>query len=203
MNARVLLVALLCGVPAAAFGETHVSVGLTIGRPAPIIIARPPPVRVPEARTLPPTPDYVWVEGHYTWQNQQWVWVPAAWVQPPQPGAVWVVPRWDAATQSWTEGYWQVTQTQPNTPPPPVVVAAPAGPTVVITTPPPPPRREHRGYRPGRGYVWIDGYWALRHGHHVWVPGYWTRPPHGHGHWVAPRWEHRGGSYVFIEGFWR
>lgn len=201
MKPRLLLVALLLGTPAALFASTHVSVGVTIGRPAPIVITRPPPHRVPEARSLAPSPSYVWVEGHYSWQNQQWVWIPGAWVQPPQPAAVWVTPSWDASTQTWTAGFWQVVQ--PTTPPPAVVVAAPRSPVVVITTPPPPPRREHRPHRPGRGHVWISGYWAHQHGHHVWVPGYWALPPRGRHHWIAPRWDHRGGTYVFIEGHWR
>jgi hypothetical protein len=202
-------VALVCGSPVAALASTHVSVGIRIGRPAPIIVREAPPRRVSEAIIVSPGPGYVWVEGRYAWSNAQWVWIPGAWMQPPQPGAVWVSGVWDEATRTWTEGHWEIPQPASpppsvTTPPPAVVVApAPAPTTIVITSAPPPPRREVRGHRPGRGYVWVGGYWGFEHGHHVWVPGRWVVPPHRHGHWHAPRWERRGGTYVFIEGHWR
>ena len=73
---------------------------------------------------------------------------------------------------------------------------------VVVVEAPPPPRHEVRMERPAPDYVWVDGYWAWRGRHHEWVPGRWERPPHSHATWIAPRWEHRNGSYVFIEGTW-
>jgi hypothetical protein len=191
-----LLPLLLAGIlPATA--STHVSVGVRIGVPPPVIVRQAPPHRVSEAMVVAPGPGFVWVAGHYSWNAGQWVWVPGAWVTPPQPGAVWVEGRWDQPTQAWTEGHWEVTQ--------PAVVAAPPPPsgTIVITSAPPPIRIEHRGHRPGHGYVWVTGYWGHdHHGHYVWVPGHWILPPRGHHRWIEPRWEHRGGSYLFIEGHW-
>ena len=74
---------------------------------------------------------------------------------------------------------------------------------IVINEAPPPPRHEVRMESPGPDYVWIDGYWGWDGHRHEWVAGHWERPPHGHGHWEAPRWEQRNGSYVFIQGNWR
>lgn len=193
---------------AAGFGSTHVSVGLRIGVPPPVIVHQAPPRHVTEVVVVSPGPGYVWVAGHYSWANNQWVWIPGAWMTPPEAGAVWVEGRWDQAAQTWTEGHWEIAQAAaPTTPPPPVAAApapvAPAATTVVITSAPPPLRHEWRGHRPGRDFIWVSGYWRWDGGRHVWVAGHWMRPPQGHRVWVAPRWEHRGGTYVFIEGTWR
>ncbi|HEY4245728.1 MAG TPA: YXWGXW repeat-containing protein [Lacunisphaera sp.] len=69
---------------------------------------------------------------------------------------------------------------------------------------PPPPRHEVivERDRPSRNHVWVEGYWANRHGRHEWIAGHWELPPHGRTVWVAPRWEKRDRGYVFIEGYW-
>ena len=196
MNLKLLsLCALAAAVTLPASASTHVGIGISIGVPPPIIVHRAPPTRVTEVVVASPGNGYVWVPGHYTWQNQ-WVWVPGAWVTPPQPGAVGVDGRWDPQAQAWTEGHWEIASG-----PAPVAVA-PAG-EVIIAAPPPPIRHEWRGHRPGRDYVWISGYWAWDHGRHVWVAGHWAVPPRGYVTWVEPRWEHRGHGYVFLEGHWR
>ncbi|MEI9812412.1 MAG: hypothetical protein WDO18_06925 [Acidobacteriota bacterium] len=69
--------------------------------------------------------------------------------------------------------------------------------------PPPPVRVEARGFAPGQGYVWVDGYWGYNRNAYAWTPGYWTRPPRGRSVWVAPGWQSRGGRYHFRPGRWR
>jgi hypothetical protein len=51
---------------------------------------------------------------------------------------------------------------------------------------------------PGRGFVWVDGYWSWMRGRYAWVPGYWARPPYAGAYWVSPRYS--GGR--FFVGFW-
>lgn len=205
MNFKLLSVLALVGASAGtAFPSTHVSVGLRIGIPPPVIVREAPPRRVSEAVVVSPGPGYIWVAGHYSWNAGQWLWVPGAWVSAPQPGAVWVEGRWDESTKMWTEGHWEIAQTA--APSASVVVTpapAPVASTIVITSAPPPLRHERHSRRPGHDYVWVNGYWGWDHGRHVWVSGHWMMPPRGHRVWVEPRWERRGGSYVFIEGTWR
>ncbi len=197
------LFATLAGGCTLATASTHVGIGIRIGAPPPVIVREAPPRRVVEVVSTAPGSGYVWVAGHHSWRDGQWVWVPGEWAMPPQAGAVWVDGRWDEPTRAWTEGHWEIAQPSAPPPAPAVVVGATAPRTeVIIAAPPPPLRIEHHGRPPGRGFVWINGYWAYRGGHHVWVSGRWDRPPHGHRVWVEPRWERRGGSYVFIEGRW-
>lgn len=69
---------------------------------------------------------------------------------------------------------------------------------------PPAPRHEVivERDRPSRNHVWVEGYWANRHGRHEWIRGHWELPPHGRTVWIAPRWEKRDRGYVFIDGYW-
>jgi len=68
---------------------------------------------------------------------------------------------------------------------------------------PPPPRQEVVVYQPAPGYVWIPGYYAFDGYRYVWIGGRWARPPHHRYHaYMAPHWEHRGGNYVYIQGYW-
>jgi hypothetical protein len=174
-----------------AHGDTRVSVdlGLRVGPPAPIVVHRAPPRHVVERIPVSAGPGLVWVAGHYTWRNTEWFWMPGAWVRPPQPAAVWVESRFDERSQSWVDGYWSVPAAQPQ--------------VVEVIGAPPPLRHEARSHRPSRDHVWVDGYWIWRDHHHEWVPGRWDLPPRHNARWVAPRWEHRGPNYVYIEGSWR
>jgi hypothetical protein len=70
-------------------------------------------------------------------------------------------------------------------------------------TPPPPLRVEARGFAPEPGFVWVDGFWAVRGGGYVWEPGRWARPPRARAVWAPGRWDQRGGRYYYREGRWR
>jgi len=50
--------------------------------------SRPPVVRR-EVRTVAPAPGYVWVDGWWDWQGDQWVWIEGHWEQT-APHARWV-----------------------------------------------------------------------------------------------------------------
>jgi hypothetical protein len=57
--------------------------------------------------------------------------------------------------------------------------------------------------KPSSDYVWIPGYWAWRLGQQQWIAGHWETPPHPGAKWVAPRWDHQGDGYVFVQGYWQ
>jgi len=74
---------------------------------------------------------------------------------------------------------------------------------VYIRVGPPAPIVETRVVAPGPGYVWVPGYHSWDGRAYVWAPGAWVRPPRPHAHWVKAHWTHRGGGWVFVEGYWR
>lgn len=191
---RLGLAGLALAVASIAHADTRVSVGIRIGRPAPVIVHRAPPRPVVEKVIVSPGPGYVWVAGHQTWRGNAWVWEPGIWVLPPQPGATYVTGYWDERGGTWVEGYW-------NVPAAPVVVAAPA-PDVIIAAPPA-LRVEVRPARPSRQHVWITGNWVWHNRQYEWIGGHWEIPPRGHRHWIAATYERRGNAYIYVQGRWK
>jgi len=68
--------------------------------------------------------------------------------------------------------------------------------------PPPPPQTEVVVAQPAPDVVWISGCWVYEPRGYVWMPGHWERPPPRYRHYVAAHWQRRGGSYVYIRGYW-
>lgn len=167
--------------------------------PAPLL-DKPLPPSPTDAVDDQPSPQHVFVSGHWTWKDGAYTWVSGAWELPPSPGAEWVGPRWEKKDNGYVliEGVWQEGG--------PEAAADPAAETAaVIEEAPPPPEREVIVARPSPAHVWIGGYWSYQAGRHVWVSGRWDLPPRPGVVWVAPRWErHRHGrGYVFAPGCWR
>src|ERR1035437_3795003 len=168
-----------------------------------------------------PSPQHVWIAGHWRWQDGRYAWIAGRWDLPPRANTVWIEPRWEKRGNGFVlaGGYWQEnapavsngvavpTSSAPvivaSTAPAPV--ASPSSPptVVVVEQPPPPPVREYIIERPSPLHVWVGGYWGWRLGRHVWIGGHWELPPRERVEWVEPRWEHRSNGYVFVEGFWR
>ncbi len=83
------------------------------------------------------------------------------------------------------------------------VYAEPPPGEVVVTDLPPAPIYESVGIAPGPGYIWIGGYYHWAGARWVWYRGHYERPPHEGARWIAPRYEMRGGTRVYIRGYWR
>jgi len=96
---------------------------------------------------------------------------------------------------------------RPPTPPPVAVVSVyvdppmgqpePVGcpwapPPMLVQAPPPPPFE---------GAIWTGGYWVWE-GTWVWARGRWVGAPQPGWGWHQPYYENRGGTVVFIGGFW-
>ena len=65
----------------------------------------------------------------------------------------------------------------------------------------PAPVRIIRPPYPGRGYVWVDGHWAVHRFGRTWVPGHWAAPNFSR-YSVAPRYNSynnydRGNGYGY------
>ena len=71
----------------------------------------------------------------------------------------------------------------------PVYYAPPVAPVAVYARP---------AY-PGRGHVWINGYYYPVGQRYHWRQGYWARPPFAGARWYGPR--YHGGRYY--GGHWR
>lgn len=82
-------------------------------------------------------------------------------------------------------------------------VVAPRPGVVYVRREPPPLRVEAITVSPGRGYVWMRGYWAWHHDDYLWVPGHWVVVPRGYAEWVPGRWTHDRQGWFYVEGHWR
>lgn len=68
--------------------------------------------------------------------------------------------------------------------------------------PPPPPQTQVVVIQQEPDSIWIPGCWEYGLQGYVWIPGRWVRPPPYRRHYMAPHWGRRGGTYVYIRGYW-
>lgn len=66
----------------------------------------PPPFNEEEALNSP-SPNYVWIPGHWAW-NGKWDWVKGHWRIPPHEKSVWVPGHWEKRDHGWIwiHGHW-------------------------------------------------------------------------------------------------
>ena len=74
---------------------------------------------------------------------------------------------------------------------------------IVVERRPPPDRVEVIGVAPGRGYLWIRGFWRWERADYVWVPGRWAGAERGHRRWASGHWAHTRRGWYWVEGRWR
>ena len=76
---------------------------------------------------------------------------------------------------------------------------------ITIGEPPPPLRYEARGYAPGPGYVWQEGYWVPDpdgDGHYRWQRGAWVRAPYPDAYYIHPHYYRYDDVYHYQPGYW-
>lgn len=62
--------------------------------------AAPPPTSV-QTVIVAPGPDYVWLDGAWSWGVGGWIWLDGRWAHPPHPHAFWVRGRWVPEHNHW------------------------------------------------------------------------------------------------------
>lgn len=75
-----------------------------------LIVTAPPPADLVEAQDIPPSPNHVWIPGHWTREADRWIWIKGQWEVRPSPIAVYFPGRWeqlDNGTFTWREGHWK------------------------------------------------------------------------------------------------
>jgi hypothetical protein len=192
-----MLVAALLFVPTLA----HAQVTAEVVVPGVRVSVAPPPPRV-EVRTVAPSPQHVWIGGHWAWRDSAHVWLPGHWALPPAAGYHWVHARWVNQGGQWVfyEGHWAL-----NQPPQPTYVYDPGPPPpqeVVVQQAPPPDIVEVRPVAPFGGAVWIPGYWHWNGYRHVWVGGHWSAARVGYV-WEPHHWQRSPGGWRWVPGRWR
>lgn len=191
------LCALLCGATAGALAADAADA------PSAPLLNKPLPASGTDTVTDQPSPQHVYISGHWTWKDGAYAWASGHWELPPTNGAVWVASRWEKkdAGYALVEGYWQEGAQENDAEP--AADSERSETSVVVEDAPPPPEREIIVERPSPAHIWIGGYWGWRAGRHVWVSGRWDLPPRTNVVWVPSRWERRGHGYVLVEGCWR
>lgn len=73
------------------------------------MVTEAPPALQQETVQVRPTPNHVWVAGHWSWRVNRYEWVPGQWELPPSQGAVWIPPYYEREgnVYKFYEGYWQ------------------------------------------------------------------------------------------------
>jgi WXXGXW repeat (2 copies) len=165
-----------------------------------IVNVAPPPPQV-EVRTVQPSPQSLWIGGHWAWRGGQHVWIRGHWAEPPNAGMVWEPAHWSQRGGAWVfvEGHWRW-----SAPPQPVVWTPPVAPAqpVYIQTQPPPVINEVIAAAPFANAVWIPGYWHWNGFNHVWLAGHWSAPRAGW-RWEADRWTQGPQGWYRVPGHWR
>jgi hypothetical protein len=162
----------------------------------------PPPAMRAEVRPARPSPNHLWIDGHWAWRGGGHVWVGGYWALPPAAGYVWEPARWVNEGGNWVffEGHWRYEGAPAPAaayyePPPPA-------PAVPVQAAPPEPIVEVRPALPFAGAIWLPGYWHWSGATYVWIGGRWSAPRPGYV-WESHRWERRGDHWEQVHGGWR
>jgi hypothetical protein len=71
-----------------------------------VVLVAPPPPQV-EVMGSPPSADFVWISGYWSWVGNRHVWVGGHWAKP-RPGHHWVAHQWVRQGDGWRlhPGHW-------------------------------------------------------------------------------------------------
>jgi hypothetical protein len=154
----------------------------------------PVPAPQQEIITEAPSPQHVWVAGHWDRTADSWSWVGGQWVQPPFSSAYWVPGYWQhqGGQYVWEDAHWAAAPTGLVAAKP--VAAPPVYQEVVpVAAPSSVPMTWQPGHWEWRGtWVWIGGvYVPTAVPTAEWVAGRWLPATDGSWRWNPAHWESR------------
>lgn len=138
-----------------------------------------------------PRSGFVFVRGHWDWDNNEWKWFPGRWERE-RHGKRWRDVRWEQRNGEWNQidGDWEDDDAAPRP------VSHGDYPT---SAPPAPPNDRIPNLGPGE--VLIPGHYEWRNNHYQWSGGGIDRARPGF-RYQAGSWAQRGDRYVYTEGAW-
>jgi WXXGXW repeat (2 copies) len=195
MRIQTLALGFLLLLPKLALAQIEVQAVV----PSITVNAAPPPMRV-EVQTARPSPNHVWLAGHWGWEGNAHVWVGGHWAIPPSPNHVWVPARWVNRGGRWVfwQGHWDWRAPAQGA----VVVEQAPGPEVVVQQAPPADIVEVQPVRPSPNHVWLAGHWYWNGSRYQWAGGHWEGGRVGF-RWEPAHWQNGPGGYRFVGGHWR
>jgi len=78
-----------------------------------VVVTQPPPPPPPPQYATdvppPPEPDAIWINGYYTFDGRQYIWVAPHWIVPPPGYRTYVAPHWAwrGGNYVYIRGYWR------------------------------------------------------------------------------------------------
>ena len=84
-----------------------VALGLSVGCAGTIVVRDAPPPARAETRSPRPTPNAVWIDGHWKWAGARYIWVSGYWEKKPK--GTWVAGHWKKTPRGhvWVKGHWK------------------------------------------------------------------------------------------------
>ena len=78
-------------------------------RPREVIVEERPPETRYEVRSVAPSREHVWIDGHYVRVGNHWDWIGGHWEHRPRHEAVWLPGRYEPRGHGyvWIEGSWR------------------------------------------------------------------------------------------------
>jgi len=141
----------------------------------------PPP---PRDERLEVKPGFVFLKGHWDWDNGEWTWVAGRWERE-RAGSRWREDRWDQRNGEWilVGGGWE------------------AAPVAAYPTAAPPPNPRDVIPRVGPTEVYIPGHFAWKNGRYEWQSGFIDKHRPGF-RFEAGTWVSRNGRFEWTDGRW-
>lgn len=166
----------------------------------PPVPAGEPPAAKKEPRPACPSPQHIFVEGHWAWRNNAYVWTESQWTVPPTATCQWAPARYEKKDKGWyfREGYWRDLSG-----PAAMATEQPDTATAAVDRPPPMELVEAPGKAPFAHAFWTKGHWYWSGHTWQWAAGHWEQEHTGYT-WQNAHWTRQNATmWGFTAGHWK